>query len=652
MKKLIPYIVFWCILAGIIVALRPSAATIIAGARPHPAKTEPCAGGGPPNYCANSTRDLVPVTPMAPPAANTPFRDPDFGSRMMRVTDANTLAQYGSDNVGLSFLTDSSQEANTWGKFDPQLGPHGGYRFVIDANNGGTIPFTMDATTMRVERFAGKPGSYLNKTGLLDLHGPSFSYTDSDILYGTQGTELFAYSFSKDKKTPLYNFASCPGLPSFVSKPWMYAGDPNVTANDKMFSYYFGGEAQGATTFLTFYDRSANNGAGACYWYDTQTGMVGGTNMAPTPIANQVGQLPPPPAPKVTPQPGTGSLPPGDYFVRITGVVRMNPEGETTPSPEVGPVHLASPGSLVVSFPAQLPNPSQVAIEGPNCSPYHNSLDGCTPFNVYIGTARGKEFLQNTKGSVGGSKYVQSTALNAGSRQPPETRTAGFNVHGAHISRDGSYISVYPQETQTIFFWRPGTTQVNTCLFIADACGGHMAIGYSHLVNAPNDYDMAEVIIRPLSNPAKYTELVRPLPKPPQFTGSHWTWNDDNPSDTMPACGSFYAGGSAQGDGTQNLLTNPFMRVTRAYDLEIVCVATTGPSRVWRFAHARSAEAANDSPSSPSWFWGTPRGNVSQDGKFYMFTSNWDWSLGNQRGSTGCPSSGQCRADVFIVELK
>lgn len=652
MKRLIPYIIFWCILAALIVALRPNTADIIAGARPQPAKIEPCSGGGPPNYCANSTRDLVPVSPMPTPAVNSPFRDPDFGSRMVRVTGPDTLARYGKDLTGLSFLTDSSQEENTWGKFDPNLGTHGGYWFVIDANNGTTLPFMMNADTMQVERYPGKRGSYLNREGFFDFGGASFSYTDPNVLFGRKGSQMIAYSFSDDKESLVYNFASCPGLPSYVSKPWMFAGEINVSNDDTKFSYYFGGTAQGATTFVVFYNRAANNGAGACYWYDTQTGMVGGTNMAPTPVVNHIGQLPPPAAPKVAADPGGGSLPAGDYYVRITALTRANPHGETTASPEVGPVHLSATGSLTVTFPAQLPNPSQIGLPGPNCSAYHGSLSGCVPFNVYIGTTPGREFLQNTQGSLGEGKYVQSTPLGMNSPQPPSTSTAGYNVHGAHISRNGAYVRVDDQQSETDFFWRPGTNQVITCYFLANECGGHMAMGYNHLVNAPNNYDMAEVIMRPFSDPAKTEQLVRPLPTPAQFTGSHWTWNDDNPSDTMPVCGSFYAGGSARGDGTQSLLTNPFMRVTRAYDLEIVCIATTGPSKVWRFAHTRSAMASNDSPNGAGWFWGTPRGNVSQDGKFFMFTSNWDWSLGNQGGGTGCPSSGQCRADVFIVELK
>ncbi|HEV2417619.1 MAG TPA: hypothetical protein VGX94_07435, partial [Terriglobia bacterium] len=450
----------------------------------------------------------------------------------------------------------------------------------------------------------------------------------------------------------VYDFANCPGLPSYVSQPWMYPGEPNVSTDDTKFSDYFGGVDQGDTTLVTFYDRTANNGAGACYWYDTQTGMVGGTNMSPTPVANQVGQLPPPPAPAVTPNPGSGSLPAGTYYVKITAVTRTNPaDGETTPSPEEGPIYLSAPGSLTVTLPSQLSNPSELDMEGSGCNPYDDSLSGCTPFNVYIGTAPGGETLQNTQGPVGGG-YSQTNPLLANSAVPPSQSTAGYNVHGARLSRDGSYLRVDNQESQTVFFWQPGTNQVTTCLFIANSCGGHMALGYSHLINDPNDNDMAEVVIRPLSNLSSFTELVNPLPTPPQFTGSHWTWNDDNPSDTMPVCGSFYAGASAgQGDGTLSLLTNPLLQITAVYDREIACVATTGPSKVWRFAHTRASTAWNAGAVETSNFWATPRGNVSQDGKFYMFTSDWEWSLGDEQGTSGCPFSGECRTDVFIVEL-
>ncbi|HEV2498010.1 MAG TPA: hypothetical protein VGY31_00330, partial [Terriglobia bacterium] len=182
---------------------------------------------------------------MAPPAVNTPFRDPDFGSRMVRVTDANTLSEYGSNFTALSFMTDSSQEQNTWGVFDPSLGVSGGYRFVVAAIDGGIVPYTLDATTMNVSRLSGQPGSYLNTYGTFDFGSAAFSYVNPDILYGVSGTRLVAYNFSIGEEPLVYDFANCPGLPSYVSQPWMYPGEPNVSTDDTKFSDYFGGVDQG-----------------------------------------------------------------------------------------------------------------------------------------------------------------------------------------------------------------------------------------------------------------------------------------------------------------------------------------------------------------------------------------------------------------------
>ena len=58
-------------------------------------------------------------------------------------------------------------------------------------------------------------------------------------------------------------------------------------------------------------------------------------------------------------------------------------------------------------------------------------------------------------------------------------------------------------------------------------------------------------------------------------------------------------------------------------------------SKVWRFAHTYS--------TAKNGFWSTPRGHVSQDGRFFMFTSDWEDQLGK------APS--KYRTDVFVVEL-
>lgn len=119
----------------------------------------------------------------------------------------------------------------------------------------------------------------------------------------------------------------------------------------------------------------------------------------------------------------------------------------------------------------------------------------------------------------------------------------------------------------------------------------------------------------------------------------------------MPVCASLYTDAVVKGgDGTQNLLTNPVLRIGRAWDREILCIATTGPSRIWRFAHNRGTGTSNASAPINSDFWAGPMGNVSQDGKFYLFATNWEWSLGSEDGRQVCPKAGTCRTDVFIAE--
>ncbi|MGH9327239.1 MAG: hypothetical protein ACRD2B_11235 [Terriglobia bacterium] len=639
MMKLIPIFV----LAGLLIAFAPGRPEQRPGSQ-----NQPC--GGPPNYCADSTGNIVPVTSMPPPRVNTAFRGPDFGSRMVRVTDANTLAPYQNGYyVGTSYGTDSSGEANEWGKFDPSVGTAGAYRFVVYSRGGGIIPFLLDPATMQVTRLTGKRGSYLHRTGQVDLHGPSFSYTNPDIVYGVDRSRLLAYHFSKDSTTPVYDFKECPGLPKYVSKPYLYMGEVSNSGDDTKFSYYFGGTRQGETTFAVYYDRSANNGAGACYWYDTVTGTVGGTNMAPTPVVGGVGQLATPAAPKIRATVGAGTLPAGAYYVEITAIAAVNPrDGETTPSAEAGPVNLTAPGSITIFFPSTLANASTLdLVPGRGCRAYA-SLAGCTPFKVYIGTAPGRETLQTTRGPVGGASYTQSVPLDANSSRPPAVNTAGYNVHNVRLSKDGTFVRVDTQESAGICFWKAGTNQVKECSNVN--CGGHQALGYSHAINDPNNHDMAEVLLRPLSNLSNVRLLVNPLPTPRQWNDSHWSWNDANPSDSMPVCGTFYSSHES-GDGTQNLLTNPLLRATAPYDDEIVCVATTGPSRVWRFAHHRSSGAANDSRKARYNWMSIPIGNVSQDGRYYLFSSNWMWTLGDEKGSHGCPAAGTCRTDVFIVEL-
>ncbi|MGH9448413.1 MAG: hypothetical protein ACRD3O_22250, partial [Terriglobia bacterium] len=230
---------------------------------------------------------------MSPPPVNTPFRDPDFHSRMVRVTDANTVAR----DPGVSFHSADSGEMNEWSKFDPSIGEHGGYRFWVDGPAGIQLPFEMDASTMRVTRIRGKRRGFVGAHGRLPF-GSSFSHSNPGILYGIWGTTLVQYNFATDKVKPVYNFARCPGLPKGAVSHNMHTGELTSSADDTKFAWMFGGWEQDMTTLAVLYDRAANGGAGACYWYQTDSGTVGGTNMPARAVSNGAGKLAPPAPPQ------------------------------------------------------------------------------------------------------------------------------------------------------------------------------------------------------------------------------------------------------------------------------------------------------------------------------------------------------------------
>ena len=107
---------------------------------------------------------------------------------------------------------------------------------------------------------------------------------------------------------------------------------------------------------------------------------------------------------------------------------------------------------------------------------------------------------------------------------------------------------------------------------------------------------------------------------------THPSWNNTRPNLKVPMVTSTYH---------EDQWADPKC----AWGDEIVAVATDGSGKVWRFAHNRSRVG------HPNYnFWDTPRGNVSQDGRFFMFTSNWEDSLGKDKTRD--------RDDVFIVKLE
>src|SRR5215475_11351967 len=59
------------------------------------------------SYCAETSRKLIPEHAYVPPKANQVFRDPEFGSRMIRATDERGIDR---NLQGFSFISNSSAE--------------------------------------------------------------------------------------------------------------------------------------------------------------------------------------------------------------------------------------------------------------------------------------------------------------------------------------------------------------------------------------------------------------------------------------------------------------------------------------------------------------------------------------------------------------
>ena len=130
------------------------------------------------------------------------------------------------------------------------------------------------------------------------------------------------------------------------------------------------------------------------------------------------------------------------------------------------------------------------------------------------------------------------------------------------------------------------------------------------------------------------TDLISPILTPKEvYLDDHTTWNNARPDALVPVISSTYRIGAN---------TAPW----RAWDDEVVGIDTTGGigGVVYRFAHHRSDSGSDADPTTP-YFWYEPIANVSPDGRWVLFTSNWEKTLGRDA------AEGTARQDVFVVQL-
>jgi hypothetical protein len=236
-----------------------------------------------------------------------------------------------------------------------------------------------------------------------------------------------------------------------------------------------------------------------------------------------------------------------------------------------------------------------------------------------------------------------TVTVNQGAAQP--TGLPAFTLHHAWIDQSGRYVMLYPANPSTLLFvvWDLEThvfTPVTTRTF------GHDALGYGWQVNqdcctSGASYDGAQWQLRSLAAPQSTSDLINPMLSPQEvYVADHTSWNNAQPDRRVPILSTTYR----YYDGTFN--TAPW----RPWDNEVITIQTDAGSAgatVWRFAHHRS-NVARDDGIDGTYFWYQPHGVISPDGRWALFTSNWEKTLGT---AVGGEPSGLFRTDVFIVGL-
>ena len=153
--------------------------------------------------------------------------------------------------------------------------------------------------------------------------------------------------------------------------------------------------------------------------------------------------------------------------------------------------------------------------------------------------------------------------------------------------------------------------------------GGHHAMGLTHYINNCGNPPPNYFTSRPIASaPAAYTGISNafiPSASYPLDTDLHIGWNTLN--DSYPLCGT-------SATSRAEPITTPFQN-------EVFLVDPTGVSNPWRVAHTFNS-AANFQSFSTEYAISA----CSGDGKYALFSSDWENTLGSLSGASACVIGG------------
>ncbi len=269
-------------------------------------------------------------------------------------------------------------------------------------------------------------------------------------------------------------------------------------------------------------------------------------------------------------------------------------------------------------------------------------------FGTSISTVSGQNNAEyvvaynRTKGCLWWDTATGQVGGQWGASGPITGVTETFKVHNARLSRDGNWMRVDRESCiqgsgsngsclYTVYFWNLGSTEITTSTV---QNSGHLALGYSHVVNDSTYPTEQSVEWAPTATPGSAAELWTTGPSEYLPWDAHFSWQNANRADNNLVLSSSFTTG----------VEIP----AQAWNNEIDGFSTNGSGAVYRFG--RNYITANPSATFAA---SEGIGSVSADARFFGFASDWNCQLGSTSGgSTGTTSPYTCRADVFILSLK
>ena len=257
---------------------------------------------------------------------------------------------------------------------------------------------------------------------------------------------------------------------------------------------------------------------------------------------------------------------------------------------------------------------------------------GTAFFTVVYTAGKGCRVLDSKRGIVYG-QWGATGGINLPDR---------WTIHANAISKSGAYdgvgfnkcLSTSCSGTANGYFWLVSSTTVT---FPTGCLGGHESLGYTHWINNSGCNHFGQSQIRTFGSPGLSSSIITNFPNG-MITpfDQHFSWQNADAADTYPIISDSWS------------TVFPF---PAAWYNEVLATFTSNSlgvptGTVKRFAHTFITA------QSQRFITKQAIGQLSPDGKYYIFASDWLSTLGSERGAARCTTRTDCRGDVFIVELK